>query len=238
MKHKQFKINLMTCLIVVGTIFSPLALAAKNCEFTFDCKPSSGDTDKYRGAWMMCAIIGFKGGACPKVRTDCFKPPLIKITTSGVKSKCLSPPSKKVATDKIQRGLDYGASLADDQEDDDVSAGSRAVDAAAIEYASQLTETALGASGVFDPCGPASSPETCSNFLAAQNIAPSDVAYADLEAAIEEAIAAGNLELAAELREQLAILIALRNPPPPRPVIDEGFDEPRRPVISPGMRLP
>ena len=70
--------------------------AAAFCTLILVCLPlqakdpysfSYGNKNDMRGAWFMCATTAFREGDCPKVFRRCWRPPMIYIKRSGLKTR-------------------------------------------------------------------------------------------------------------------------------------------------------
>lgn len=97
--------------VIVGLALSAHALAGTELDFDWD------DKNDMRGAWSMCVTTGFTGGDCPKVYTQCWKPPMIYRKKHKIKTYCVDTPSFSVSDSDKDRYLEEANKRAQDDSD-------------------------------------------------------------------------------------------------------------------------
>lgn len=97
----------MKRLILIGMLFSGVAVAGSEFDFDYD------DKNDMRGAWQACATTGFTQGDCPKVYQKCWQPPMIYRNKHKAKTYCVDRPNFNVSDSDKDRYLDEGAKRAE-----------------------------------------------------------------------------------------------------------------------------
>ena len=90
----------MKRLILIGMLFSGVAVAGGEFDFDYD------DKNDMRGAYQACATTGFTQGDCPKVKVKCWQPPMIYRKKRKIKTYCVDAPNFSVSDSDKNRYLD------------------------------------------------------------------------------------------------------------------------------------
>ncbi len=96
----------MKRLILIGMLFSGVAVAGSEYDFDYD------DKNDMRGAYQACATTGFTQGDCPKVKVKCWQPPMIYRKKHKTKTYCVDAPNFTSNESDKDRALDEGSKRA------------------------------------------------------------------------------------------------------------------------------